>query len=93
MSYMIRGLEPDQQYEAKVTARNRYGWSEVSERFTFSTSSNDLTDLGSFLNQGLSDSEMRGLSVTYYSNASKLHPTMCIYLTALIGFKMLLKFL
>ncbi|KAG5671061.1 hypothetical protein PVAND_001276 [Polypedilum vanderplanki] len=79
MSYMIRGLEPDQQYEAKVTARNRYGWSEVSERFTFSTSSND--------------SEMRGLSVTYYSNASKLHPTMCIYLTALIGFKMLLKFL
>ncbi|TMW45612.1 hypothetical protein DOY81_009308, partial [Sarcophaga bullata] len=26
MSYMIRGLDPDQHYEATVQARNRYGW-------------------------------------------------------------------
>ncbi|KAG4075949.1 hypothetical protein HA402_003775 [Bradysia odoriphaga] len=54
MSYMIRGLDADQQYEAKVQARNRYGWSEMSESFTFTTSIND--------------SEMRDLSVTYYGN-------------------------
>ncbi|XP_037923179.1 limbic system-associated membrane protein isoform X2 [Hermetia illucens] len=56
MSYMIRGLEPDQQYEARVQARNRYGWSEMSESFLFSTSS--------------TDSEMRDLSVTFYGSPS-----------------------
>lgn len=43
MSYIIRGLEPGQNYEAKVQARNRYGWSPVSESFTFQT-----TDTGQF---------------------------------------------
>ncbi|XP_037947418.1 hemicentin-1-like isoform X2 [Teleopsis dalmanni] len=52
MSYMIRGLDPDQQYEAKVQARNRYGWSDVTHSFCFTTSSND--------------NEMRDLSVTFY---------------------------
>ncbi|XP_070493766.1 protein amalgam isoform X3 [Chironomus tepperi] len=79
MSYMIRGLEPDQQYEAKVQARNRYGWSEVSERFTFSTSSND--------------SEMRGLSVTYYSHSSRVNPTAYLYLAALPTLIRLIKLL
>lgn len=37
MSYVIRGLEPRAQYEAKVQARNRYGWSPVSDPFTFET--------------------------------------------------------
>ncbi|EAA07670.5 AGAP002628-PA [Anopheles gambiae str. PEST] len=38
MSYLIRGLEPDQQYEARVQSRNRYGWSDFSESFLFTTS-------------------------------------------------------
>ncbi|KAJ8983274.1 hypothetical protein NQ317_007174, partial [Molorchus minor] len=37
MSYVIRGLEPGQNYEAKVQARNRFGWSPVSDAFTFQT--------------------------------------------------------
>ncbi|XP_059612096.1 limbic system-associated membrane protein-like isoform X2 [Phlebotomus argentipes] len=40
MSYMIRNLDPNQHYEAKVQARNRYGWSDLSESFEFSTSMN-----------------------------------------------------
>lgn len=37
MSYIIRGLEPGQNYEAKVLARNKYGWSAISEPFSFQT--------------------------------------------------------
>lgn len=37
MSYVIRGLEPGQNYEAKVLAKNKYGWSPVSEPFSFKT--------------------------------------------------------
>lgn len=37
MSYVIRGLEPGQNYEAKVQARNKFGWSPISEAFTFQT--------------------------------------------------------
>ncbi|CAO1421392.1 unnamed protein product [Diamesa tonsa] len=88
MSYMIRGLDPDQQYEAKVQARNRYGWSNISDRFTFSTSSNDL---GSFLNHGLTDSEMRGLSVTYYSNAAKHQISKLLFFTATLLLHLLSK--
>ncbi|XP_062125458.1 lachesin isoform X3 [Drosophila sulfurigaster albostrigata] len=40
MSYMVRGLDPDQQYEATVQSRNRYGWSDLTNSFFFSTSSN-----------------------------------------------------
>ncbi|XP_030756207.1 limbic system-associated membrane protein-like [Sitophilus oryzae] len=48
MSYVIRGLEPGQQYEAKVQARNKFGWSPVSKSFTFQTTSreNAFMDLG-----------------------------------------------
>lgn len=43
MSYVIRALEPAQIYEAKVQSRNKYGWSPISEAFTFQT-----TDTGEF---------------------------------------------
>lgn len=43
MSYVIRGLEPGQNYEAKVQARNKFGWSPMSEAFTFQT-----TDSGQY---------------------------------------------
>ncbi|KAJ9582378.1 hypothetical protein L9F63_003281, partial [Diploptera punctata] len=37
MTYLIKGLEPSSQYEARVEAKNRFGWSRTSESFTFST--------------------------------------------------------
>lgn len=37
MNYIIRGLDPGQNYEAKVQARNKFGWSPFSESFTFQT--------------------------------------------------------
>ncbi|KAF5279418.1 hypothetical protein FQA39_LY05528 [Lamprigera yunnana] len=48
MSYVIRALEPAQIYEAKVQSRNKYGWSPISEAFTFQTtdSENEVRDLG-----------------------------------------------
>ena len=42
MSYLIRGLDPRRNYEAKVLARNRFGWSPVSEPFTFQTSDESM---------------------------------------------------
>ncbi|XP_030369446.1 hemicentin-1 [Scaptodrosophila lebanonensis] len=72
MSYMIRGLDPDQHYEATVQSRNRYGWSDLTNSFVFSTSSNDgHVDLSTYLNHGLSDNEMRDLSVTFYGGGAK----------------------
>ncbi|KAF7266151.1 hypothetical protein GWI33_020521 [Rhynchophorus ferrugineus] len=41
MSYVIRGLEGGQQYEARVQARNKFGWSPVSDSFTFKTTETD----------------------------------------------------
>ncbi|KAH8268158.1 hypothetical protein KR026_001305 [Drosophila bipectinata] len=71
MSYMIRGLDPDQHYEATVQSRNRYGWSDLTNSFVFSTSSNDgPVDLSTYLNHGLSDNEMRDLSVTFYGSSA-----------------------
>uniref|UniRef100_A0AAR5QG41 Ig-like domain-containing protein n=1 Tax=Dendroctonus ponderosae TaxID=77166 RepID=A0AAR5QG41_DENPD len=42
MSYVIRGLEPGQQYEAKVQARNKFGWSPISKSFIFQTTDRDM---------------------------------------------------
>jgi len=35
--YLIHGLEPGTEYEAKVQARNRFGWNAVSPGFRFDT--------------------------------------------------------
>lgn len=37
MSYIIRGLDGGQSYEAKVLAKNKFGWSPMSDPFTFQT--------------------------------------------------------
>lgn len=34
----IRGLDAGTRYEATVQSRNRYGWSQVSQAFFFTTS-------------------------------------------------------
>ncbi|XP_031632888.1 limbic system-associated membrane protein isoform X2 [Contarinia nasturtii] len=57
MSYLIKNLDQDQQYEARVQSRNRYGWSDMSESFTFSTTMND--------------NDLRGIAVTYYGTNSQ----------------------
>ncbi|KAL5274436.1 LSAMP family protein [Megaselia abdita] len=54
MSHLIRGLDPDHHYEARVQARNRYGWSDWTSPFVFSTSSHD--------------NGMRDLSLTLYGS-------------------------
>lgn len=36
-SYIIRNLEAGQNYEVKVQAKNKFGWSPLSEAFTFQT--------------------------------------------------------
>lgn len=38
MSYNIRGLDTASEYEAKVMAKNRFGWTPMSEVFKFTTS-------------------------------------------------------
>lgn len=39
MWYMIRGLQPNTQYEARVQAKNVHGWNKLSPVFHFSTKS------------------------------------------------------
>jgi len=38
MSYNIRGLDIASEYEAKVMAKNRFGWTPMSDVFKFTTS-------------------------------------------------------
>lgn len=35
--YLIRNLEPSTEYEAKVQAKNIFGWNEMSDPFRFTT--------------------------------------------------------
>lgn len=52
MSYVIRGLEPGQNYEAKVQARNKFGWSPISEAFTFQTTDTGRYKFNIYLGHG-----------------------------------------
>ncbi|XP_063224484.1 protein amalgam-like isoform X2 [Bacillus rossius redtenbacheri] len=56
MSYLIKGLEAGAQFEAKVQAKNRFGWSLVSDGFQFSTRS--------------AEPEVRDLSMTVFNSVS-----------------------
>lgn len=46
MSYVIRGLEASQNYEAKVLARNKFGWGPISDSFTFHTTDTGQLESG-----------------------------------------------
>ncbi|XP_022903300.2 limbic system-associated membrane protein-like [Onthophagus taurus] len=77
MSYVIKGLKPGQNYEAKVEARNRYGWSPISEPFTFQTADTDMNyperpqTPGHIYNENeIHDFEPR----IYFNNAKPLKP-------------------
>ncbi|XP_065163162.1 protein amalgam-like isoform X2 [Atheta coriaria] len=45
MWYVIKALQPGTQYEARVQARNRYGWNKISQNYHFSTRSNDIENM------------------------------------------------
>ncbi|XP_070504142.1 lachesin-like [Chironomus tepperi] len=42
MSYLIKNLSPNTNYEARVQARNDHGWNKLSNVFHFSTRSEDM---------------------------------------------------
>lgn len=52
MSYNIRDLEPSSVFEVMIQAKNRFGWSELSQLHQFYTrglneiNSNDIEDMG-----------------------------------------------
>lgn len=74
MHYFIKYLEPLSHYEAKVQARNRFGWSSVSEPFIFET-----TDADMFLNEisqanrrnSDSDSKFGDFNLFFQSSSAK----------------------
>jgi hypothetical protein len=72
MTYLIRGLEPSSQYEARVEAKNRFGWSRSSDSFTFYTT-------------GM-EPEVRDLGMTAYNNvASSMCTVVPLLFTALVA--------
>ncbi|XP_054282435.1 brother of CDO isoform X2 [Macrosteles quadrilineatus] len=58
MNYVIKGLDAAAQYEAKVQAKNRFGWNQESETFHFTTRG--------------ADPEVRDMGVTAYGGAATL---------------------
>lgn len=36
-AFLLRGLEPATTYEALVQAKNKFGWSQISDTFYFNT--------------------------------------------------------
>lgn len=48
-SYQITHLEPWTMYEAQVVSKNKYGWAEPSEIFSFHTRRTGINDLTSCL--------------------------------------------
>nr|CAD7424176.1 unnamed protein product [Timema monikensis] len=74
MYYLIKGLESGTKYEAKVQAKNRFGWSQVSDSFQFYT-------------RGL-EPEVRDLGMTAYSNAGSgnMAATVTLLLVTLMAY-------
>jgi hypothetical protein len=69
-SYFIRNLEPGMHYEARVVAKNRYGWGTPSELFQFSTSSDRYPYEFSHQNDILSDSEVRDMRIASLASST-----------------------
>ncbi|KAF6214450.1 hypothetical protein GE061_009193 [Apolygus lucorum] len=71
MNYMILGLEANTQYEAKVQARNTFGWSKMSDIFVFSTSSEGGFSWETHDIFQTHENEIRDLGVTAQGKAVK----------------------
>ncbi|XP_022915847.1 limbic system-associated membrane protein [Onthophagus taurus] len=74
MSYIIKGLQPGQNYEAKVQARNRYGWSPISEPFTFQTTDTDMTypERPQSPSHVYNENEIRDLGMRLFSSSTNV---------------------
>uniref|UniRef100_A0A1B6CBY1 Ig-like domain-containing protein n=2 Tax=Clastoptera arizonana TaxID=38151 RepID=A0A1B6CBY1_9HEMI len=71
MSYLIKGLEPGVNYEARVQAKNRFGWNELSDSFQFSTKGAEGSALESSPEPAIySDPEVRDMGVTALGSSS-----------------------
>ncbi|XP_075214142.1 lachesin-like [Lycorma delicatula] len=73
MSYVIRGLEPSYQYQARVLAKNRFGWNHMSDIFQFSTRGEDSNFVEPSPEPAVfSDPEMRDMGVRALGRGSLL---------------------
>ncbi|KYB28717.1 limbic system-associated membrane protein isoform X1 [Tribolium castaneum] len=77
MSYVIRGLVPGQSYEAKVQARNKFGWSPVSEAFTFQTTDTELTfpERPQTPRHVFEENDLNGFGIRIYRSSASLLST------------------
>ncbi|XP_044766912.1 limbic system-associated membrane protein-like [Coccinella septempunctata] len=80
MNYIIRGLDPGQNYEAKVQARNKFGWSPFSESFTFQTTDLDMSypERPQLPRNVYNENEIRDMGITMYSSSSRVD--LCAFL-------------
>ncbi|KAK4872349.1 hypothetical protein RN001_014378, partial [Aquatica leii] len=83
MSYVIRALEPAQIYEAKVQSRNKYGWSPISEAFTFQTTDSDLTfpDRPQTPRHVYNENEVRDMGIRMFSSSNHWQPLSFLIIT------------
>ncbi|KAL3275803.1 hypothetical protein HHI36_020547 [Cryptolaemus montrouzieri] len=74
MNYIIRGLDPGQNYEAKVQARNKFGWSPFSESFTFQTTDLDMSypERPQLPRNIYNENEIRDLGIRIYNSSPKI---------------------
>ncbi|VVC26794.1 Fibronectin type III,Immunoglobulin subtype,Immunoglobulin-like domain,Immunoglobulin-like [Cinara cedri] len=75
MSYNIRGLDTASEYEAKVMAKNRFGWTPMSDVFTFTTSATPEIEVE--LRDFSSTSSINGFNRRSYNIIA------CVFFTAL----------
>ncbi|XP_063236221.1 neurotrimin-like [Bacillus rossius redtenbacheri] len=88
MSYLIKGLDPGAQYEAKVQAKNRFGWGHVSEGYQFVTRGSDNSLYEPSPEPAVfAEPEVRDLSMTVFNGPAL--PT-CAATTRLLVAAMLL---
>jgi len=60
-SYMFYALEPSSQYEVVIQSQNRWGWSENSDPFFFSTRANDFKPKVDETKAKATDSKIKGV--------------------------------
>ncbi|XP_075221465.1 protein amalgam-like [Lycorma delicatula] len=83
-AFLLRGLEPATTYEALVQAKNRFGWSQISDTFYFNTRGFGSDEPESSLQPSVfSEPEVRGMGVRALESAT-VGSTASIPTTALV---------
>ncbi|XP_063240276.1 neuronal growth regulator 1-like [Bacillus rossius redtenbacheri] len=82
--HVIRQLQPGASYEAKVRARNRFGWGEQSPSFQFATSSSESALYQPSPEPAIyEEPAARDLGMRAYSSGAKSPETQCVLVAAL----------